>query len=100
MEQENEIWAFWAGWQYRKKKIEPIKSNFEGGFFHVFMDKNKFFFSNALASALKNCKKLVRKPPQNTLKFNYHTGVIITSRLCTFYPLFEIKKSFFKELFS
>ena len=84
-----------------KKKIEPIKSNFEGGFFSCFHgQKQVFFFSNALASALKNCKKLVRKPPQNTLKFNYHTGVIITCRLCTFYPLFEIKKSFFKELFS
>ena len=40
---------FWAGWQYWKKNLGPIVSNFWGQFLHA---------TNIVASALKSCIKL------------------------------------------
>ena len=37
---------------------------------------------------------------KNLPTFMYRTSAIITRGLCTFYPLFEVQKRFFKELFS
>ena len=49
-------------------------------------------------SRLLICFVSEQKP--NTSEFNYRTRAIITRGLYTFYPLFEVQKRFFKELFS
>ena len=51
------FYGFGPGWQYWKKKLGPILSNFWGHFFYVFRGKKNIGFKKIyiVASALKSC---------------------------------------------
>ena len=54
-----DLGCFLGGWQYWKKKLWPIMSNFCGQFFPCFHRQKKLlnFFEKNLASSLKSCLK-------------------------------------------